>query len=147
MKAVNDQQAQGKGDTAASMQTSLVGQLATEWRARATELRKWAAAEGAACALETAAEELDCSLRAERDEVLSLGEAAKESGYSADHLGREVRNGRIPNVGRLHSPAVRRGDLRRKRGGLLNPVKPANIPTRRQIAQACITPNYEGCSA
>ena len=50
-------------------------------------------------------------LRSHNDEVLSLKEAAVISGYSADHLGRLVRQGRVQNVGRKNAPKLRRGDL------------------------------------
>jgi len=46
--------------------------------------------------------------------TLTLRDAARESGYTADHLGRLVRNGTLPNVGRKHSPRVRACDLPRK---------------------------------
>ena len=46
---------------------------------------------------------------------MTLAQAAVASGYSADHLGREVREGRIPNAGRPHAPRIRRANLPRKR--------------------------------
>ena len=59
-------------------------------------------------ALESCAAELEATLR-ERDETtLSLTEAARESGYSADHLGRLVRDGKIPNTGRPGAPRIAR---------------------------------------
>jgi hypothetical protein len=42
---------------------------------------------------------------------LSLVEAAERSGYTADHLGRLVRSGKIPNVGRKNAPRIRARDL------------------------------------
>jgi hypothetical protein len=45
------------------------------------------------------------------DEVLSLTEAAERTGYSADHIGRLVRQGKVPNAGRKHAPKVRLSDL------------------------------------
>ena len=67
-----------------------------------------------AVALESCAAELEATLR-ERDETtLSLTEAARESGYSADHLGRLVRDGRIPNAGRPGAPRIARSHLPRK---------------------------------
>ena len=51
-------------------------------------------------ALERCADRTRNHARRKRDETtLSLVEAARESGYSADHLGRLVRDGRIPNAG------------------------------------------------
>jgi len=91
-----------------------LGSLAASWRARAEELRQWGA-EGPAKALERAAAELEASLRAGADEALTLEAASKESGYSADHLGRLVRQGKLANVGAKHAPRVRRAELPTKR--------------------------------
>ena len=57
-------------------------------------------------ALETCAAELEAALRQEDDTLLTLTEAARESGYSADHLGRLVRDGKIPNTGRPGAPRI-----------------------------------------
>jgi hypothetical protein len=38
------------------------------------------------------------------------------SGYSADHLGELVREGKIPNAGRKNAPLIRRLDLPMKAG-------------------------------
>jgi hypothetical protein len=46
--------------------------------------------------------------------ALSLKGAAEESGYSAGHLGREVKAGRIPNAGRENAPKILRRDLPKK---------------------------------
>src|SRR5687768_2885859 len=88
-----------------------LSELAAAWRSRATELRCWAAAEGAACALEGAARELESAIRCQENELLTLAQAARESGYSNEHLGRMVRTGKVPNAGQRHAPRVRRADL------------------------------------
>ena len=44
-------------------------------------------------------------------ETLSLTQAAERTGYSANHIGRLVRQGRLPNAGRKNAPRVRLGDL------------------------------------
>lgn len=44
-------------------------------------------------------------------ETLSLTQAAERTGYSADHIGRLVREGRLPNAGRKNAPRVRLRDL------------------------------------
>lgn len=102
--------------------------LPAAWRTRASELRLWAAAEGAACALERAAAELERALQHRADEVLTLGEAAEASGYSADHLGRLLRQGTLRNVGRTHAPRVRREDVPQKPGHVAAPVAGAYDP-------------------
>jgi hypothetical protein len=88
-------------------------QLLPVWRVRADLFRKHGAA-GYATAIETLAEELDQALRAKVEIVLTLAEAAAETGYSVEHLGREVRQRRIANAGRPGAPRIRRGDLPRK---------------------------------
>ena len=87
--------------------------LPVTWRTQAKALRRYGG-ETPAVALESCAAELEATLR-ERDETtLSLTEAARESGYSADHLGRLVRDGRIPNAGRPGAPRIARSHLPRK---------------------------------
>ena len=83
------------------------------WRKRAKALRRYGG-DTPAVALDRCADDLEATLR-ERDETtLSLVEAAKESGYSADHLGRLVRDGKIPNAGRPGAPRIARAHLPRK---------------------------------
>jgi len=85
-------------------------ELAGQWRARAQELRSWGG-DAPAKALERAAADLDAALAREQDALLSLEQAAQESGYSADHLRHLVADGTVPNAGRRGAPRVRRGDL------------------------------------
>ena len=56
--------------------------------------------------------------------VLSLPEAASRSGYTAEHLGRMVREGRISNAGRKGAPRILAADLPRK--------PPALVPSGSQ---------------
>jgi hypothetical protein len=53
--------------------------------------------------------------------LLSLPEAASRSGYSVEHLGRLIRESRLPNAGRRGAPRIRAADLPRK--------PPALVPT------------------
>lgn len=85
--------------------------LVTEWQARAANLRRWGAGEPCASAYELAATELQSALCELGDDLLSLREAALVSGYSVDHLGRLIRQGKLANAGRPNAPRVRRGDL------------------------------------
>ena len=90
-----------------------VEDLPVTWRTQAKALRRYGG-DTPAVALESCAAELEATLR-ERDETtLSLTEAARESGYSADHLGRLVRDGKIPNTGRPGAPRIARSHLPRK---------------------------------
>ena len=95
--------------------TSLaLSEFVSAWRARAADLRRWAAAEGAACAWERAADELEASLFVASDALVSLEVASTESGYSSDHLRRLARGGGLPSTRRGRRLFFRRGDLPRK---------------------------------
>jgi hypothetical protein len=64
--------------------------------------------------LEWCIKDLAAALEAHRLELLTLREAADESGYSYSSLEKSVRDGDIPNYGKKGRPRVRRGDLPRK---------------------------------
>jgi hypothetical protein len=87
--------------------------LVTRWRAQAGDLRRFGAG-GQADAVDQCAVELESALASMGDEMLSLESAARESGYSADHLGRLIRTGRLTNHGRPKAPKVRHGELPKK---------------------------------
>ena len=120
--------------------------LPATWRRQAKALRRYGS-EAPAVALERCATELETTL-VERDETtLSLVEAARESGYSADHLGRLVRDGRIPNAGRPGAPRIARVHLPRKASA---PAGPRLAEKRRsgeisnaQIVQSIIEKGIE----
>ena len=108
--------------------------LPADWRKQAKALRRYGG-ETPAVALDRCADDLEATLR-ERDETtLSLVEAARESGYSADHLGRLVRDGKIPNAGRPGAPRIARTHLPRKA-----PAEPplAEKPRRSDVSNAQI---------
>lgn len=113
--------------------------LIAAWRARADELRPYATP--AAAAFDRAADELERHLTALELEPLNLQQAAAESGYSPDHLGRQVKQGKIPNAGRPRAPLILRRDLPRKPAAL--PGVDATISLvgvgPRQIARAVVT--------
>lgn len=111
----------------------------SEWRARAAEFRHFGN-EGAAAAFEECAETLEGDLRVWSEEPLTLSEAADASGYSVDHLGRLVRDGKIPNLGRPGAPRIARQHLPMKPRREL-PValgSPSNHRTPRQVVQSII---------
>ena len=95
------------------IESTSVEALPATWRKRAKALRRYGG-ETPAVALECCAAELEATL-VERDETtFSLVEASRDSGYSADHLGRLVRDGKIPNAGRPGAPRIARRHLPRK---------------------------------
>jgi len=109
-------------------------------------MRHRAASVNGAALLEEVLTDFASVSRGDGDETLNLQQASQESGYSADHLGRLVREGKIPNAGRPNAPRIRRADLPRKASGL----RPAQVPlsllgaTPRQIARAVVTSDKEG---
>jgi hypothetical protein len=91
----------------------LLHELPTSWRALAGDVRRWAAAEGAATAYERAADELESALHAEGDKLVTVAEAAALSGRHPDTIGGAIRDGRLTNHGVKHRPRVRRAELTR----------------------------------
>ena len=120
--------------------------LPAKWRRQAKSLRRYGG-DTPAAALERCAADLEAAL-VERDETtFSLVEAARESGYSADHLGRLVRDGKIPNAGRPGAPRIALKDLPRKASA---PAEPRLAEKRRsgdvsnaQIVQSIIEKGIE----
>ena len=92
----------------------LLQELAREWRKRAADVRAWAAADGAACAIELCADELETAFQAAEDELLGPGAASEASNYSTRRLRELEAEGRLTNYGRRGAPRYRRGDLPRK---------------------------------
>ena len=91
-------------------------ELATAWKEEAFRLRDRYADKRSARILTVAADELLGALNEIDSQLLNLEEAAALSGYSADHLGRLIRQGKIPNAGRKNAPKIRRADLPIKAG-------------------------------
>ena len=97
--------------------------LALEFRNTAKVFREHAD-ESVAIAYEKCANRVEQAFNEEDNVLLNLQRASEESGYSADHLGRLVREGKIPNAGRSGAPRIARRDL------------PANShPTARGVAE------------
>ena len=78
---------------------SVITNLAGGWRDHAATLRDYGA-DVQALALEKCAEQLELGLRAWRHTPLTLAQASALGGYSTDHLGRLIREGKIPNASR-----------------------------------------------
>lgn len=93
--------------------------LLANWRARREEFARFGAIVDGATLCDELLAELDCALQERDSAVLTLCEAAALSGYTADHLGRLIRQGRIPNGGRRGAPRIRVRDI---------PVRPCTEP-------------------
>lgn len=117
--------------------------LVAKWREEGDKLRRRYADERQAHAYEQVAQDLEETLRATEDKLLDLQEAALISGYSADHLGRLVREGTIPNAGRKHAPQIRLRDLPTKRQDLHGPTPRLHLTSARkeQIARSIASQN------
>jgi len=104
----------GKPDFAKSNQTQTdFGGLQKCWLEMAQMFDRYDATSHATV-LRECAKDLEHVMKSAADRSLSLTEASHLSGYSTDHLGRLVREGRIPNVGRKGKPLLREGDLPRR---------------------------------
>jgi hypothetical protein len=119
-------------------------ELRRQWVQRRDEWRRLGVQLDGAKLAEEVIAELE-QLDAAGEQLLTLVEAAEESGYSAEHLGRLVRDGGIPNSGRPKAPKIRRRDLPRKPGTLPSATDSAIIPVdRRRIAASVLTLNQRG---
>lgn len=123
-----------------------LSQLVADWRQRAEALREWGA-NANAVTLGRAADELEAVIAYRADELLTLEQAAAESGYSVDHLGRRVREGRIPNAGRRGAPLIRRRDLPRKVLTASSQRQDVMAADRRRIARSVLTEELGGQDA
>src|SRR4051812_27002109 len=101
------------------------GDLPAVWRLRADTLRTYGDPNSARL-WDIAAAELESALQLFNGETLSLTEAARASGYTADHLGALVKSGKIPNAGRKSAPRIHRHDLppNKQPGGRARPSRP-----------------------
>lgn len=90
------------------------------WQARLEEWsRLHVQVDGAALAGEVIAD-LERAAAADTCEPLTYAKAAKLSGYSDDHIGRLVRDGKLKNVGRKGAPRVLASELPRKPASVLD---------------------------
>lgn len=92
-----------------------------QWSSRRDDFARVSAMVDGAAIVDALLADLSALFGTEEDAPLTLSEASRESGYSADHLSRLVRLGAIPNAGRPRSPRIRRKDLPRKASSLSLP--------------------------
>ena len=94
------------------------------FRAKAEDLRQFGAEEQART-LEWAAAQVELTLRDASQELLTLEQAAQESGFHPDSLGRMVREGKITDTrppGSRGQVLIRRADLPIKAKGPHNHI-------------------------
>lgn len=89
-------------------------ELQQRWSIRREEFSRLGAQVDGAKVIDEFLTDLAETSRVEADQLLSIREAARLSGYSVEHLARSVRCGRIPNSGRKNKPLIRRNDLPQK---------------------------------
>ncbi len=116
-------------------------QFLFRWRAERDRLGRIGALADPGLLIADILTEVEALLAPEEEETLTLTHAARESGYSAGHLGRLVRDGTIPNAGRPHAPRIRRADLPCKATALRPQAAKLHLPpaTPGQIARAVVT--------
>lgn len=108
-----------------------VPELLERWRADVELLRRRGAALQAEVLL-GCAEELEQQQREDALEALTLEQAARESGYTASALDKQLREGKLANVGRKGAPRIRRGDLPKKSGRVSQPEGIADLALHRR---------------
>jgi hypothetical protein len=114
----------------------------SEIRAKADELRGTFGDEARARTLEWAALSIEHALREESQELLTLPEASRISGFHPDSLARMVRDGQIPDL----RPPNSKGMIRIRRADL--PIKPGRPHTPdadvRELASRLFKRGKEG---
>ena len=115
--------------------------FAGKWATEAHAMRQRGALVNGAALLDEVLRDFAAVTVRNGNEELNLAQASRESGYSADHLGRLVKGGAIPNAGRSHAPRIRRRDLPRKASALRAAPERGQISgaTPEQIARAVVT--------
>jgi hypothetical protein len=117
-------------------------EIVVKWETKAQEFHQLGALVNGAALCRAILHDFASAQATEADRVASLAVAASESGYSVEHLGRMVRQGRILNAGRPGAPRIRVGDLPRKPTRKL-PQGPRSddLPgaSTRQIVRAVVT--------
>lgn len=83
--------------------------------------------------------ELEALARGEHQESVTLRQASELGGYSYDHLQREVKAGRIPNLGAQGRPRIPRNAVPVKPGYVLRPLADGDqVSARRRIVASVI---------
>jgi len=113
-----------------------------KWSLEAARLDSLGAQVDAAALITAILADFEWLSQEEAPKSLTLRQAALESGYSPDHLGRLVREGKIPNAGRPRAPRILRRDLPRRPPEDLQQRQPSvklDATTPGQIARSVVT--------
>ena|SRR5690349_17519420 len=97
-------------------------EILAKWIARRDEYKRLSASVDAATLCEDVVADLEALVQDDDERAVTLVEAAERSGYSADHLGRLIRLGKLRNVGRKNRPLLRVSEL---------PVRPGPVDRTR----------------
>ncbi len=114
--------------------------LAARWRADAAVLRRYGADDRAEL-VERLAAEMEAEMQAGGSETIGLEAAAELSGYSAAHVRRLLREGRLRNLGSARSPAFLADELPRKPGHVPPHTAPPSAPaglSKTEIVRAVL---------
>lgn len=123
--------------------TTDFGRVVDRWIARRIEYERLGVAVDGERICDEVLRDLERLQTTNADETFNLTEAAELSGYSADHLGKLVREGTIPNAGRPGAPRIRRGDLPKRARALRKSLERGRLsPT--EIARAVVTQQQGG---
>jgi predicted DNA-binding transcriptional regulator AlpA len=95
------------------MDLSPLRELPERWRSDAEVLRR-CGHERTADLCDRHAQELERAVQAHEMELITIGEAAAESGYSKSHLYTLLSEGSLSNAGTKGAPRVMRRDLPKK---------------------------------
>jgi hypothetical protein len=116
-----------------------------KWSDEAESLRRLGAHVDGALLIDAILADLSVLDRAKATEALTLEEAARESGYTSDHLGKLLRVGAIPNAGRKNAPRILRRHLPRKPSALREQRITSQLAgaTPGQIARIVVTSSGE----
>lgn len=126
--------------SALTQSVTLLGGIIQRWAERGVDFERFGVQVDGARLCAEVVSDLRQIESAEAQRMVGLEEAAQLSGFSADHIGRLVREGRIMNYGRKGAPLVRVVDLPRKPGSLTSATPLAILAPadRRRIARSLL---------
>jgi acetyl-CoA acetyltransferase len=98
-------------------------EIRDRWLVRRDELRRLKASVDGAALCDELLSDLEAIVSGADETPITISKAAALSGFSADHIGRLVRDGKLKNVGRKHAPRVLASELPRRAAGQVAPAR------------------------